>query len=406
MFVFLSAILTNNFVVVLDAGFTSTKLNVYSFNGKIISSSYTKFYHPGLHELDLDEIGNVLKKVLQEAKRYVEENSGAVDKTRLAFVATEGLRSLQPSFVSKILECVCVLVQKSGFLSGKSSVIIMDGVFEGLYAYEALVYLLLLNDRNNEMVKKLGEGASKGEVRSKSRPNAGTGKIGAVIEEKPIDIFNDFMVVDSIKSQDLVGSKETSATREPKIIKTGDKSRKAQKEKTIRVEKPEKFSLGIIEMGGGSVQIAFSTVVKNKYQMFVHSFHELGLIKGQEMLASINFHDRCTSFAPSCILDFKNIFKLNEFSHIAPINSVKKFFLLSFFYDRLVEFRAPIKKFLDIITLYEKRCGKQSSFCTDVKYMIFVLKGIGLKEETDVDIKRYVGEKNLNWGLAKALEML
>lgn len=454
--------------MILDAGFTSTKLNIYTFSDMIIVSSYTKFYHPGMHELELHEIKEMIERMLDDAHKFVVENGGDVCSTRIALVATEGLRSLEKGNVDEILRCIRTLIGRSRFVGGRNSVSVMDGVFEGLYAYEALVYLLFLRDNKNvlqrQMVSRydigsydMGGGINDGMKGNKEYNADGNVLMNSSVKSTIIETGNSnksrkdrttagmelnekngTQEVKNIKMSDKItrGQHSFKGTNERKVLTNeagGLKSTEESEFDTITYLKTQgnqenlekvrndkqieqhailhkhiaanKLSLGIIEMGGGSMQIAFSTNINNKYQLFIHSFHDLGLIKGRNKLHSLNILDHCKDLNEKCVRYFRTHFNLHEFSRIAPLDSVHKFYLLSFFYDRLSEYR-PIHKFSDIINIYRTHCTERSKNCDDLEYMILVLKGIGLKNGAIVEIGRMIDDKNLSWGLAKALEML
>ncbi|ELQ76882.1 Nucleoside phosphatase [Trachipleistophora hominis] len=479
MLLFAPFILAKQFVVILDAGFTSTKLNVYTFSDMIVVSSYTRFYHPGVHELRMNEIEHMIECMLSDARKFVEENGGDVHRTRIALVATEGLRSLGRTCADVILRCIKGLIDRSGFVSGRHSVSVMDGVFEGLYAYEALVYLLFLRDNKDILGEQLVDRYRKNKTRrddevgrsdrnavrvsknwwnekknnGQSTENRDKKTASDNTQDNITDSSNKLThenrtaVISKVGQQEETGDAKTGKKKLHGWYffkaKSGENTSKNNLNELKNTEENEfdkvtylkprnnttssiksenylqrehsttshslttnsKLSLGIIEMGGGSMQIAFSTNVGNKYQLFIHSFHNLGLIKGMNELLSLNLLERCRDLKDECVHCIREHFNLNEFVRAAPLHSVHKFYLLSFFYDRLSEYQ-PIRKFDDIINVYKTRCVRRTKNCNDLEYMVLVLKGIGLKGDTRVEIGRMIDDKNLNWGLAKALEML
>lgn len=516
IFIF-SLIAGKKYIILIDAGFTSNKLNIYEFNDNILENSYTEFFYPGLQNLKQIKIKEHINKILKQAKKYIEKTGSKLNQTKIAFIGTEGLRTLQPERLKEILKLVEKEIRKSEFYI--IDVGVMNGIYEGLYAWESLIYLNFLQkrdilgekfwekiklndyDENKNFICQIN--ATDGILRSnknsissiyghrcplsnktyrnkaeigfqihnnKKRTTSNTNfnnkilisyinepKIMNVLAQKKHKLltYDDFGIID--KKQ--YNSQEDTTTSIKKIKSQSYLYSNFIRDKDIYSTKINTklvgidLNIGMIEMGGGSTQIALSLIENGLLSIYIKSFSGMGLIKGSNQFE--NSMKDCKNFTKRCIMKFRDIFNLHEFVLKVPINKLKNLYLLSFFYDRLSKYQKRISSIDDIVELYTSKCVeeniskfppsflkkidelqkvenenhlthsiiknqnkyservskkyKQNVFCKkecqDIKYIIYTLKGLGVNDSQKLIILRLIGNRNLTWGVSKALEM-
>lgn len=392
-------------IIIIDSGYTSNKLNIFHFSNKKLIDSSTKFY-PSLLNKKIEEITELLEKILKDAKEKVQN----VQETNLAFVGTEGLRTLLSHNIEKMPKWSVInshinrLFARSGFITSKP--IIISGVNEGLYAYESLIYLKYLQQAEKDSDSE--------EIH--------------LLENQRNNIFYENENNRNLQSNKTLKDQNTFIHKIPEQISPFSDIRSSYLQP----------STGIIEMGGGSLQVTFSIIINNNPFVIAKSFNEMGMKKGREIFlknfgieklirgeehanliiskeitkgSDISANVTCTDFNESCISEFKSIFGLTLFTMTAPIYLVNNLYLLSFYYDVLNKY-SGIKWISDIVNIFEQKCLKDNDtneklddHCIDLSYIIFTLKGLGVSEFTHLQVSQTIGGFNLTWGVAKAWEI-
>lgn len=139
-----------SYVLVLDAGSTGTRLHVYKFRAStddekgdtfVLKSEIFKELKPGLSSFAdeiykaEEQIDNLLKIADKEVSRFKHRS------TPLVLRATAGLRLLNETKQTLLLDSVANTFSKYGFYRPKMDIAVMNETEEGIDAWLTLVYL-------------------------------------------------------------------------------------------------------------------------------------------------------------------------------------------------------------------------------------------------------------------------
>ncbi|XP_055860535.1 uncharacterized protein LOC106078384 isoform X2 [Biomphalaria glabrata] len=138
----------SNYVVIVDAGGSSSKLRVYTCvknkhsHVSDVELNFTKTFPPGISSFHNNEtaLKIYLKNIIEEAKKIVPEEQ--MKSTSLYLMGTAGMRLVPDK--DKLIENINRVLEDSinPFHYNSSNVKILPGRDEGVYAWVALNYLL------------------------------------------------------------------------------------------------------------------------------------------------------------------------------------------------------------------------------------------------------------------------
>ncbi|KAK0058635.1 nucleoside-diphosphatase mig-23 [Biomphalaria pfeifferi] len=138
----------SNYVVIVDAGGSSSKLRVYTCvknkhsHASEVELNFTKTFPPGVSSFHNNEtaLKIYLKNIIEEAKTIVPEEQ--MKSTSLYLMGTAGMRLVKDK--DKLIENIKNVLKDSinPFHYNSSNVKILPGRDEGVYAWVALNYLL------------------------------------------------------------------------------------------------------------------------------------------------------------------------------------------------------------------------------------------------------------------------
>ncbi|KAF7684134.1 putative apyrase 2 [Astathelohania contejeani] len=157
--------------------------------------------------------------------------------------------------------------------------------------------------------------------------------------------------------------------------------------------------LGIVEMGGASLQIA--------YDIYLHDLvHDNDIIYSP--FDSNNFI-YTKSFLGMGIVEAMKVKDLNKiFSESPmPVPKVDELYLLSFFYNILKNIEIPsritFRALKEYIFIYCKSFKKSN--CDELLYIITVLEWLNISDSQVLVIKDSINNHRISWTLGKALSM-
>lgn len=136
------------FVVVIDAGSTGTRVLAYKFNlgytngHPVLDREFYKEVKPGLSSYsdNPSKGAATIVALIDDAKIFVPNEFWQT--TPFVLRGTAGLRLLDPVKAQNVLNAVREVVEVSGFLVPEDAVEIMDGADEGLFAWFTVNFLL------------------------------------------------------------------------------------------------------------------------------------------------------------------------------------------------------------------------------------------------------------------------
>lgn len=368
---------SEQYVAVIDAGSTGTRINMYGFlvPGNIISYYSIVKSTPGLHQItNKSKVRKYLRSLLEEGREVLSKRGIDIRSIPFVLQGTAGLRSLEPSKREELFEYINHIFTKYGIKIYEINVI--SGYAEGAYALESLKLLI---QYNNNVIYKYG--CDNNELKK---------YLKAISSD-----FCDFKV---------------SSTKYH----------------------------GIIDMGGGSVQIAYEFSTKDPYDDPIHVIHSYtsniyinffpgwGLNEGIKVLKK-NKKYTLTDSEGHEITMFDKLLDDFKFNDKPDINNVDELYLMSYYYDRLSELGCDTKTDLgEIKYLFDKVCGdkpisfdesnlldsfaeetqEDSKFCDEVYYLYKFLEAQGLEHAKPLFIVSDIDGINLNWSLSKGIMML
>lgn len=339
-------------VIIIDSGYSSNKLNIFSFQNRKLKRTIVKFY-PSLLGKNLPEIQKIMKYILEDARNilldyetreiddkmvflntfedipcqnipytpdcyetktkkfgplgFLSSKANKYSKTsdmdqitllkntKLAFIGTEGLRSLleipqtaenQNINWSQLVDLLNNMFTESDFTVYKPT--ILSGVNEGLYAFESLIYLNSLEPNQSENDKGVYE--SNGTSSLINKKLVGPDEL---LDFNDTTEFTNELFVEltqgTIEKTFIypISSRINAHDTQKDIIHLNNETNPSISNQSIQSHPIDdayfKPSTGIIEMGGGSLQITFS-IVNNEYPIVIsRSFDNLGMQKGRKL---------------------------------------------------------------------------------------------------------------------------
>ncbi|KRH92937.1 Nucleoside phosphatase [Pseudoloma neurophilia] len=453
-------------VIIIDSGYSSNKLNIFTFKNKKLEKSVIKFYPSFkgkniqgikhiLNEIffDSEEIilnkkhlehekmvyinkfedivdeQNTIQRRIQAIKRNASENI-ILNNTKLAFVGTEGLRFLFTDKISwqKLHTLLNQMLKDTQYTVYKP--IILSGVNEGLYAFESLLYLLSQKEEEDrETCIRQGPLCDQ-TIKTKSSDSY------LYESDSILDLYDTTEFTNELYNKLLENKPEKAFVYPIKELRNSSENLSVIKNNTVYDIKPEiksgnesnmtpemksdiqsnmdytasyiRPSTGILEMGGGSLQITFSITLNNQPIVISRSFDNLGMQKGKEVFLKyfgynrilpkkVHFEEKseiernlspqeeswhtkvadytkfkhsslleerilnisekpsCTDFNRDCINDFQNVFKITLFTMAAPVYLVNDFYLVSYYFDVLNQYK-DIRRISDIVEKFNQNC--------------------------------------------------
>nr|XP_042911519.1 ectonucleoside triphosphate diphosphohydrolase 5 [Parasteatoda tepidariorum] len=135
------------YVIMMDAGSSGTRMHIYLFHSNTsgplsLEAEYKIRSQPGLsaYTEEPNEITLILSGLLGVAQKYIPADQWS--DTRLALIATAGLRTISDDDANIVLETVREVFEKSPFLFNNNDAYLLTGAQEGLYAWYGLNFLL------------------------------------------------------------------------------------------------------------------------------------------------------------------------------------------------------------------------------------------------------------------------
>lgn len=334
------------FAAVIDAGSTGTRLNIFGFNSDMmLEFYYLDMVEPGLSALILKDVARYINKLLDNAQTRLDEYKINIHEIPLSFQATAGLRMLPTEESRPIVKTVDKVLQKYNI----HDIEIISGTKEGLLALKSL------------LIQKMVEHWA--------------------IEKYGCKLFQHFHEFEmNMKYCDVI-------------------------EKHIK----EDHTYGIVDMGGGSVQVAY---VDDK-TLISQSFNGFGLKESMRKIKKHPLYYKCKLSNPNesdhCDTVFKDFFKLGpKIKKTANINQVDEIFLVSFFYDKFFTEESSYKKTIRSVKKeFNKKCTDlREENCLEVQFLISLLKYFDFDDDKEFFLVKKIMGINLNWSIAKAYELL
>lgn len=349
----------SKYVAVIDAGSTGTRLNIFGYlmPGNILYDYQVYKTSPGLHTLTDKEIKDQLIYLIKNMNK----------KIPVSLHGTAGLRLLDKDKQENVINVVNSTFKKYNLKLKDASII--SGLEEGIYALESLNFLCEFNN----FIKEYG---------------CKTDNIKMLLNDSG---FCD----ENLKLDKICINNDTT------LINDGQLS-------------SDELYTGIIDMGGGSVQLAYEfplndpfespihVIHTSKKKIYLNSFLGWGLVEGLKVLQKFRkykYKDR-TMF-DELLKDFKRAEK-------PDINNVDRLFLLSFFYEKFNElgfnFKVTIK---EVKEKYDERCKKEDNkFCDEIYYMYKFLEAQGIDKNKTMYLLKDIAGISINWAVARGFMML
>lgn len=160
------------YAVIIDAGSTGSRVLAFTFHKSLINDELIldkelfSEIKPGLSNFadNPSDAINGLNELINKAKNVIPKNEWSI--TPLAMKATAGLRLLPLDKANNLLNECKKFFNTTGFLINNSSVTIMDGVDEGIFAWFTVNFLFnhLTKDNNKNTVAVLDLGGGSTQV--------------------------------------------------------------------------------------------------------------------------------------------------------------------------------------------------------------------------------------------------
>lgn len=373
-----SRITTERYSIVIDAGSTGTRLNIYGFlvPGNIISYYHKVKMNPGMHTLKKrNDIKKYINEILKSATAELAKDGINIKYVPIVFQGTAGLRSLNEKKRNKMFKYITEVFNQHHL--NLNSIDIISGYDEGIFALHSLNLLIQYN--NNVLYDY---GCSNYDLKN-------------YLEE----ISGGFC--------------------------------------DMRFEK-QKYH-GIIDMGGGSVQIAYEFSTEDKYADPIHVIHSLskniyinffpgwGLNEGIKVL-KINSKFKLIDKSGNKLTMFDKLLDDFRLNNKPDINNVDELYLLSYFYDKFKKLGCQTKTSLkEIKVLINEKCrnndisydqknrksdqseeshDNSTDFCDEVYYLYKFLDVQGMDDNKMLILVSDIDGINLNWSLSRGMKMI
>lgn len=363
------------YIIVIDAGSTGTRLHIYGFlkPGNIISYHSTIKLTPGLHTLKKKKtIKKYLKKLLEKGRMGLSEKGVNIREVPIVLLGTAGMRSLDVKGKIKMVKLVERIFKK--FRLKIFQVDIISGFEEGILALQSLKLLI---EYNNNIVYKFG-------------------------------------------------CADTELNKYLNNISNGFCDMKANRKKYH----------GIIDMGGGSVQLAYEFPSYDPYNdpkhviysidknIYLNFFPGWGLNEGIKVL-KINQKYTLEDENGKKITMFDKLLDDFKYNDKPDINKVDDLYLLSYFYDKFMKLGCQTKtNLVEIKNKIDKKCGDKNisyrigsdkkkencnedgEICDEVYYMYKFLMAQGIDRNKMLYLVSDIDGIDLNWSFSKGIMML
>lgn len=335
---------------VIDAGSTGTRLNIYGFNKeKMLEFYYVELIEPGVSALLSYQISQHLNFLLFNAEKRLGYLGLEIKKIPMVFLATAGLRMVSEKASRRIIREVRIVLRD--YNVRKEDVKVISGAEEGMLALRSLVILKKLEHR---AVKNFG--------------------CEFLMKYPHLDMDAEYC-------------------------------------REIEAHIDHEHTYGIIDMGGGSVQVAYIDVVEEK--LVSQSFLGFGLRESLRQIKKHPNYSKCrkakSESSPHCTPVFKDLFgKAPNTKKTRGITSVNELFLASFFYEKFFKLGGSYKKTLrDIQGEFREQClSLESERCLEVGFLMVLLRYFDFKDDTTFFLVQKVLGININWSVARARDLL
>lgn len=160
---------------------------------------------------------------------------------------------------------------------------------------------------------------------------------------------------------------------------------------------------GIVDMGGGSVQIAYAT----RKKLVSRSLLGFGMNESLRHIKNHPNYAQCRSAAPHsahCSAVFADLFRKAPRQHARGIARVREIFLTSFFFDTIATPGASVRKsFAEIRSDFARKCDTLSDeHCLKTKLLVLLLSHVGFTDSSSFFLVDKVAGINLSWSIAVA----
>lgn len=339
-----------SFAAVIDSGSTGTRLNIYGFDSnKMLRLYYIDILEPGLSATPISDIRYSLKYLFDESNKNLKDFNFDIKNARMAFNATAGLRLL-PEYLSNAIMAEVKNVL-SEYKASADNIKIISGSEEGILAIKSLL---------------LQKGFEKDAIR-----------------------IHGCQFLEQIKELDI------------------NHGYCNEIEQNLDVD----HTLGVIDMGGGSVQVAY--LDDANHRLVSQSFLGYGLNESMKEIKSHPNYLECkksnTKELSVCRSIFRDLFLNGPSSERSDgISQVDEIFLISYFYDKFFTAGEHYKKSLkDVKEDFEKKCTTlEDESCLEVHFLVMLLKHFKFKDETSFFLVNKILGINLNWSIAKAFSLI
>lgn len=334
---------------VIDAGSTGTRINIYGFNRDMMPEFYyLERIEPGISTLLDQQIPPYLHTLLGSAEKRLKHLGFDMRTIPMSFMATAGLRLVSKKRSASIMGIVREVLKRHNI--DARNVRVITGAEEGMLALRSL---MLLKKAERWAVSRLG--------------------CAFLSKHTKLDIDPDYC-------KEVAGHMHHSHT------------------------------YGIIDMGGGSVQIAY--VDRQENSLVSQSFLGFGLRESIRQIKRHPSYRRCRSEkseeSPQCIPIFRDILsKVPKTWRTDGIANVNELFLISFFYDNFFTNRKTYRKKLDDVRKeFREKCATlEGKNCMEAGFLILLLKYFNFNENTSFFLVNKVLGVNLNWSMAQAYDL-
>lgn len=168
-------------------------------------------------------------------------------------------------------------------------------------------------------------------------------------------------------------------------------------------------SYGIIDMGGGSVEVAY--LKKDSNELLSQSFLGFGVneslreIKSHPSFLSCKMSDISSS---TCKKVFESLFyKAPTINLTNELKDMNEIFLVSFIYDRLFYNNNFKKSIKELEGMFKEKCDSlEEDTCVEMYFLIILLKYFKFKEDTKFFMVSKIFGITVNWTIAKAYDLL
>lgn len=343
------------FVIVMDAGSSGTRLNVYGFNNKrMIEIFYNCSIEPGVSALLENEIFEQLSLLVNKSEKDLQNFIPDLKKVPLAYLATAGLRLIPKDQSKNILKSIKLFFNK--YLLKDLRMI--TGAEEGLLGLRSL---LIQKKMEHYILRKFG-----------------------------CELLSKDMFSDELKEEYCY-------------------------EVTKHLNHPHTY--GIIDLGGGSVEVAYTDLTTN--ELISQSFLGFGL---NESLKTIKTHpsfQKCkiekenlikedNTLTEACQDIFNTLFSAGpKEKYTSNLKKMNEIFLVSFIHEKLFTNQSHRKTLNDLKDIFHNKCSDlKSDECVKMYFLILLLDYFDFKKDTNFFLMSDIFDVTINWSVAEGYDLL